>query len=50
MFKHKAELTHAAAVISEESEIKADEWIDLRISSLMLIPSLAFDILGRYAA
>ena len=48
--KHKAELTHSAAVISKKSEIKADEWINLRIFSLILILSLAFAILERYAA
>ena len=50
MYKQKTELTHSATVVSEESEINADEWIDLRIFSIMLIPSLAFAILGRYAA
>ena len=48
VYKHKAEITHSATVVSEESEIKADEWIG-RIYSLILILSLAFALLGHYA-
>lgn len=48
VYKHKAELTHSATIVSEESEIKADEWVG-RIYSLILILCVISVLLGRYA-
>ena len=45
MYKQEAEQTHSATIVSEESEIKADERIDIPIFSLILITSLAFVLL-----